>query len=73
MDNFSLSLTEKIKEVLKDSSEYEINLGSESGRCFLANQIMKVVTPAIEGRIKSSTSKSHDDYIARYLKSIGRI
>jgi hypothetical protein len=73
MNNFSLSLTEKIKKVLKDSSEYEINLGSESGRSFLANQIMRAIAPVIEGKIKASTSKPDDDYISRYLRNIGRI
>ena len=67
MDNFSLSLTEKIEKVLEEFAEYEINLGSEVGRNILSEKIMKVVTPAVEGRVKALTSE------VRYLKNMGQI
>lgn len=67
MDNFYGSLNEKIEKVLQDSSEYEINLGSDSGRLFLVKQIMKVVVPEVTSRIKVLTSE------IRYLKNEGHI
>tara|TARA_R100000008_G_scaffold77504_1_gene57961 strand:+ start:162 stop:365 length:204 start_codon:yes stop_codon:yes gene_type:complete len=67
MDNFSISLTEKIEKVLEEFSECEVNLGSEAGRKLVAERIMKIVNPAVEGRIKALTSE------VRILKNMGQI
>jgi hypothetical protein len=67
MDNFSISLTEKIEKVLEEFSECEVNLGSETGRRLVAENIMKIVNSAVEGRIKALTSE------VRILKNMGQI
>jgi len=67
MDNFSISLTEKIEKILEEFAEYEVNLGSEAGRRLVAERIMKIVNPAVEGRVKAVTSE------LRFLKNMGQI
>jgi len=67
MKDFHESLTKKTEKVLEGYAEYEVNLGSETGRRWIAEKIVKTLMPEIEAKIKSLTSE------VRLLKNMGKI
>ena len=67
MKDFHESLTKKTEKVLEGYAEYEVNLGSETGRRWIAEKIVKTLMPELEAKIKSLTSE------VRILKNMGQI
>ena len=67
MKDFHESLTKKTEKVLEGYAEYEVNLGSETGRRWIAEKIVKTIMPELEAKIKSLTSE------VRFLKNMGQI
>ena len=67
MKDFHESLTKKTEKVLEGYAEYEVNLGSETGRRWVAEKIVKTLMPELEAKIKSLTSE------VRFLKNMGQI
>jgi len=67
MKDFHESLTKKTEKVLEGYAEYEVNLGSETGRRWIAEKIVKTLMPELEAKIKSLTSE------VRFLKNMGQI
>jgi len=67
MKDFHESLTKKTEKVLEGYAEYEVNLGSETGRRWIAEKIVKTLMPEFEAKIKSLTSE------IRFLKNMGQI
>ena len=67
MKDLHESLTKKTEKVLEGYAEYEVNLGSETGRRWIAEKIVKTLMPELEAKIKSLTSE------IRFLKNMGQI
>ena len=67
MKDLDESLTKKTEKVLEGYAEYEVNLGSETGRRWIAEKIVKTLMPEFEAKIKSLTSE------IRFLKNMGQI
>jgi len=67
MKDLDESLTKKTEKVLEGYAEYEVNLGSETGRRWIAEKIVKTLMPELEAKIKSLTSE------VRFLKNMGNI